>query len=70
MIEFFNSVGAFFQSIGELIVNLVSSLMELFVWVGKALEIVASITKYIPPSLAAIALVFITISVVYLIVGR
>lgn len=70
MLAFFQSIGDFLQSVFAFLDNFIESIFEMFKWMGKALLYVADLSPYIPPSLLGIALVFITVSVVYLIVGR
>lgn len=70
MLDFLQGIGQFLVSIVAFISNIINSMLELFKWIGKALQYVSNVIPYLPPSLAAIALVFITVSVVYLIVGR
>lgn len=70
MLDFLTGIGDFFVSIVALVANFIDSIMELFKWVGKALQYVSNVIAYLPVGLSAIALVFITVSVVYLVVGR
>ena len=70
MLDFFSGIGNFLGAIVSFLNNFFNSIFELFKWTGAALGYVAELTAYIPASLLAIALVFITVSVVYLIIGR
>lgn len=70
MLDFLTGIGDFLVSIVALISNFVTSLLDLFKWVGKGLSYISTVIPYLPASLVAIATVFITVSVVYLIVGR
>lgn len=70
MLDFLTGIGEFFESIVLLVSNLVNSILDLFKWIGKALQYISNVAPYLPASLAGIALVFITVAVVYLIVGR
>ena len=70
MFSFLESIADFFVGITGFLFNLIESILDLFKWVGKGLSYVGNLIPYLPEGLAAIAAVFITVSVVYLIVGR
>lgn len=70
MIEFFttvvNAIGSIFSFIGMF----VSSIMQVFVLVGKGLAYIVACIAFMPPILSAFLMAFIGLSVIYLIVGR
>lgn len=70
MIEFFSGIADFLVSIVALVVSFIGNLTYLFEYVGKALTYVSTLSLYLPPAVPAIAMIFITVSVVYLILGR
>lgn len=70
MVDFLTGIGEFFESIILLVGNIINSILDMFKWVGKALQYISNLIPYLPASIAGISLVFITVAVVYLIVGR
>lgn len=70
MINFFNSVLEFFRTILDLVTYLVTGLAQLFVMIPSAFSMLTYSIGYLPSVLLAFAAVAITISIVYLIVGR
>lgn len=64
------SIGDFIFSIGALILNLLSGLMQMIIMIPSALTMLTSSVAYMPTILVAFAMALITVSIVYLVVGR
>lgn len=70
MIEFFKSAIDFFEMIIHFITYLVTGLVQLLAMIPKAFALLTYSIGYLPSMLLAFAAVAITISIVFLIIGR
>lgn len=70
MFSFLESIADFFVQVTAFLFNFLRSVFDMFKWIGKGLQYIGNLLPYLPQGLAAIAAVFVTVSVVYLIVGR
>lgn len=70
MLEFFKGLADFLSSIVDFIVSIIEGLFRMVKYVGIALQSLAGVLAYIPADLAVLAAAFISVAVVYLIIGR
>lgn len=70
MINFFNGVISFFQTILDMVTYLVTGLVQLFAMIPSAFAMLTYSIGYLPSVLLAFAAVAITLSIVFLILGR
>lgn len=70
MINFFNGVISFCQSILDMVTYLVTGLVQLFAMIPQAAGMLTYSIGFLPSMLLAFAAVAITFSIVFLIVGR
>lgn len=70
MIQFFQGVATFFEAIGTFVINILSGLKYLVTVIPKSLTTLTYIVGFMPPVLVAFALAGITVSVVFLVIGR
>ena len=70
MIEFFKSVIDFLSMIGRAVTYLFNGLLQLFQMIPAAFAMLTYSIGYLPAMLLAFAAVAITISIVFLIIGR
>lgn len=64
------SIGDFIFAVGALILNILSGLMQMILMIPSALTMLTSSVAYMPTILIAFAMALITVSIVYLVVGR
>lgn len=70
MIEFFKSILSAISTLFDVLSYLVTGLVQLFVMIPSAFDMLAYSIGFLPTVLLAFASVAITISIVYLIIGR
>lgn len=70
MIEFFKSILDFLSMIGQFVTTLVTGLINLLAMIPQAFAMLTYSIGYLPSALLAFAAVAITISIVFLILGR
>lgn len=70
MINILNQIVDFFYAIINLVINLVSGIVQMLSMIPSALTMLTNSVAFMPTILIAFAMGLITISVVYLIVGR
>ena len=70
MINFFNSVLNFFKTFLDMLSYLATGLVQMFLMIPKAFTMLTYSIGFLPSVLLAFAAVAITISIVYLIMGR
>lgn len=70
MIQFFQTIGNFLYSVVDLLLNFINGIMQLLSMIPGALSMVSSSVAHMPTVLVAFAVGMISISVVYLIIGR
>lgn len=70
MIEALRSILDFFKTILDLVMYLVNGLAELFAMIPSAFKMLTYSIGFLPSVLLAFAAVAITLSIVYLIIGR
>lgn len=70
MINFFNGVFSFFQTILDMVTYLVTGLVQIFAMIPQAVHMLTYSIGFLPSMLLAFAAVAITLSIVFLIVGR
>lgn len=70
MINFFNSVLEFFKTILDFITFLVTGLVQLFAMLPGVTAMLTYSIGYLPTVLLAFAAVAITVSIVFLLMGR
>lgn len=70
MIELLQGIVDFISSIGSFFVSFLSSILDLFKYIGVALETVAVTVLYLPEELIVIGFAFVSMAVVFLITGR
>lgn len=70
MFKFFDMIISFFGSIFEWVGMFIHSILQIFILIGKGLAYVSACIAFMPPFLQVFMLAFISISIVYLIVGR
>ena len=70
MINFFQGVFSFFNTILDMVTYLVTGLVQLFAMIPQAVAMLTYSIGFLPSMLLAFAAVAITLSIVFLIVGR
>lgn len=70
MISLIQGIANFFSSVGSFIVSFISGLINLFKYIAMALVTVGEVVLYLPADLQILCMAFISVAVVYLIVGR
>ena len=70
MVQFFQGIANFFQSLGAFIINILSGLKYLVTVIPKSLTMLTYSLGFMPTVLIAFALALVTVSVVYLVIGR
>ena len=70
MINFFHGVFSFFETILDMVTYLVTGLFQLFAMIPQAVGMLTYSIGFLPSMLLAFAAVAITLSIVFLIVGR
>jgi hypothetical protein len=70
LINFFNSVLNFFKTVLDMLSYLATGLVQMFLMIPKAFTMLTYSIGFLPSVLLAFAAVAITISIVYLIMGR
>ena len=70
MINFFEGVYSFFKTILDMVTYLVTGLVQLFAMIPQAVGMLTYSICFLPSMLLAFAAVAITLSIVFLIVGR
>ena len=70
MINFFNSVIDFLEMLGHLVTYLITGIAQLLAMIPAAFAMLTYSIGYLPSMLLAFAAVAITISIVFLIIGR
>lgn len=64
------SIGDFIYAVVNLLINLVSGVVQMLTMIPSALTMLTNSVAFMPTILIAFAMGLITISIVYLIVGR
>lgn len=70
MNNLFKSIGDFLYAVVNLLVNVVSGLFQMISMIPAALTMLTNSVAFMPTVLIAFAIGLITVSIVYLIVGR
>lgn len=70
MTEVITTVINFFNMIVDVVSNFVAGVGALLSYIPGALSLVTSVINYMPTELTVFAVAFISVSIVYLIVGR
>lgn len=70
MIDFFQKVIQFFTSLGSFLWNIILGLKYLVTVIPKSLVMLTYSVGFMPTILVAFALALISVSVVYLVIGR
>lgn len=70
MIHFFEGVFSFFDTILDMVKYLVTGLLQLFAMIPQAVGMLTYSIGFLPAMLLAFASVAITLSIVFMIVGR
>lgn len=70
MISLIQGIADFFTSIGSFLVSFLEGAINLFRYISLALTTIGEVLLYLPPSLKVLALAFVSVAVVYLIIGR
>lgn len=64
------SIGDFIYAVVNLLINLVSGVVQMLTMIPSALTMLTNSVAFMPTILVAFAMGLITVSIVYLIVGR
>lgn len=70
MSQVLDSILTFFQSIASFLINLVGGLVQLILTIPKALYFIGVAIGSLPAVLTVFAVAFISVAVVYLVIGR
>lgn len=70
MFEFFTSIVDAIGSLFSFVEMFISSILQVFVLVGKGLAYITVCVAELPPFLTVFIMAFVGISVIYLIIGR
>lgn len=70
MVEFFKGLADLLSSVIDFVISVIEGLFRMVKYIGIALQSIAGVMSYIPADLAALAAAFISVAVVYLIIGR
>lgn len=70
MLNALQSILDFLQSVGQMIMYLVTGLVQLFLMIPSAFAMLTYSIGYLPSMLLAFAAVAITLSIVFMIIGR
>lgn len=70
MNNLFKSIGDFLYAVVNLLINMVSGIAQMLVMIPSALTMLTNSVAYMPTILIAFAIGLITISIVFLVVGR
>lgn len=68
--NFFTSISDFLTSLIDFLINQITGLLQVFRTIPSVISMFSRAIAFIPPSIAVFATLTITISVVYLVVGR
>lgn len=68
MLEWLQSIGDFFISIGEFLVSFFTNVVEVVLLVFKAFVYVSQIIGFLPVQYQAIVLAFVSFSVIYAVI--
>lgn len=64
MFDFFNTIAGYFETLWNMIVNLIQSLLMAVGMVGSSMYFVTSLVAFIPPLIATGIIIFIAVFVV------
>ena len=70
MFEFFNSIAAFLSNVATFFINFLDSIKTLFTSIPTATSWLTYIIAFIPAPIAAFSTLAISISVLFLVLGR
>lgn len=70
MVSILTAIVNFFIAVGTLIVNFISGVFQMLQMLPSAISLLSYSVSMIPPVLVVFATAFISVSVVYLIIGR
>ena len=70
MLAFLEGIADFISGVVNFVVSIIQGLYRMIQYVGIALQTLGSVMTYIPTDLAVLAAAFISVAVVYLIIGR
>ena len=70
MINFFESVLGFFQMLGNALINALNGIFSLIMLIPKAFVMVTTCLDYIPPQITVFAVAGLSVTIVFLILGR
>lgn len=70
MLKLLQGIADFIGMIGDFLASFLISILQLFGYIGQAVLTIGEIIVFIPEDLAVIALAFVSMAVVFLIVGR
>lgn len=70
MADFFATLGSVIESCVTFLTNLIEGMIQLFLMIPKAVQVLTYSISNLPPVLTVFATAFIGVSIVYLIIGR
>lgn len=70
MNNLFKSIGDFLYAVVNLLINMISGIVQMLTMIPAALTMLTNSVAFMPTILIAFAIGLITVSIVYLIVGR
>lgn len=70
MVEFFKGIADILSSLVMFVVSIIQGLFRMVKYIGIAMQTLGTVMAYIPADLAVLAAAFLSVAVVYLIIGR
>lgn len=70
IIDFLKELGSFFQTLIDMVVNLVQQLLTFIMLIPVGVNMLITSVGYLPSILIVFATLSITVSVIYLVLGR
>lgn len=70
MFNFFNSLLSFLETLGHMVYSYITSFFDLLASIPRMIEFLFGAFAYLPAFVAPYAFIIVSLSVVYLIIGR
>lgn len=70
MLAFLESIADVISSLVNFLVSIIQGLFRMVRYIGIALQTIDTVIAYIPADLAVLTAAFVSVAVVYLIIGR
>lgn len=70
IIDFLKELGSFFETLLDMVVNLIQQLLTFIMLIPVGVNMLVTSVRYLPSILIVFATLSITVSVIYLVLGR